>query len=231
MSLTFTTYTQQLANLMVVPTTDTNFLTFLPGCIDYSEQRIYRDLDLLNTRVVDSTGSLMASQRQFTLPTAQGTFIVVEAINVISQAVTKTPLTPVTKEFLDTVYANETVNTGVPQYFAPISDTLFLVGPAPDAAYTAEVIGTVRPTPLSSSNTTTFLTAYCPDLLVAASMVFAFGYQRDFGAMSDDPKAGTSWEAQYQSLATSARQEQLRARHEGAAWTPMEQAQIQPPRV
>ena len=228
MSLTYSTYVDQLANLMVIPTTEEKFLIFLPGCIDYAEQRIYRELDFLNTRAVSTTGSFTANARNFSLPAS---FIVVEQMNAIASNGNRTPLIPVTKEFLDTVYPSTVGSTTAPAYFAPITSSTFLIGPAPDTTYTAEIIGVQRPTTLSSGNTTTIITDYVPDMFIAASMVFAFGYQRDFGAMSDDPKSAASWEAQYQSLAASAMQEQLRARHEGAAWTPMEQAQVQPPRV
>lgn len=229
MTLTYTTYVEQLSNLMVIPSTDSNFTTFLPGCIDYAEQRIYRELDFLNTRVVDTSANFDNS-RSFTLSTSNGTFIVVETINAISSG-SRTPMIPVTKEFLDAVYPN-TTTTGTPQYFAPITDQNFIIGPTPSSTtITAEVIGVVRPTALSSTNTTTFITTYCPDLFMAASMVFATGFQRDFGAESDDPKASASWEAQYQALLASAMQEQQRAKFEGAAWTPMVNVPIQPPRA
>lgn len=231
MTLNYTSYVNQLANLMVIASTDSNFTTFLPGCIDYAEQRIYRELDFLNTRVTDTSGTFTAASRNFALPTSIGTFIIVENMNAISNSSgTRNQMVPVTKEFLDAVYPN-TTTTGTPQYFAPISNTQYIVGPAPNVNFTAEVIGVQRPTALSSTNTSTFLTTYCPDLFIAASMVFATGFQRDFGAESDDPKASGSWEQQYQALLASAAQEQLRQRYEGAAWTPMVMAQVQPPRV
>ncbi len=231
MSLTYTTYVDQLANLMVIPSTDSNFTTFLPGCIDYAEQRIYRELDFLATRVVDATTAFENTTRDFTLPTTSGTYVVVETINSISPSGIRTQMIPVTKEFIDGVYPN-TATSGTPQYFAPITDQSYLIAPTPASSdYVAEVIGVVRPTALSSTNTATFITTYCPDLFIAASMVFATGYQRDFGAESDDPKSAGSWEQQYQLLMASAAQEQLRNRFEGAAWTPMIQAPVQPPRV
>lgn len=230
MTLDYTTYVAQLSNLMVIPSTDSNFSTFLPGCIDYAEQRIYRELDIINTRMLDNTSVFTAGVRSFTLPISVGTFIVVEDMNAVSQSSgTRNQMIPVTKEFIDAVYPNVAAS-GTPQYFAPYQGTDYLIGPTPDANYTAEVIGTQRPTALSSANTSTFLTTYCPDLFIAASMVFATGYQRDFGAETDDPKMVT-WETQYQALMGSAKQEQLRAKFEGAAWTPMENAPIQPPRA
>ena len=221
MTLTYTTYVDQLANMMVIPTADTNFQTFLPGCIDYAEQRIYRDLDVLNSRVVSTAGSLQANTRTFSLPTDQGAFITVETMSAFLSSGPRQQMVCTTKDFINAVYPSETVATGSPLYFAPISNTLYMVGPAPDIIYPLEVIGTIRPAALSSANSSTFLTQYCPDLFMAGSMIFAMGYQRDWGSMSDDPKAAVSWEQQYGTLLVSAREEQLRARFEGAAWTPM----------
>ena len=238
MALTYTTYVSQLANLMVQDSTTTDFQTFLPGCIDYAEQRMYRELDLQVTRVTDTTGTFITNNQQFTLPTGSGSFVVVEQINVFtplgSNQVdgTRTPLIPVTKEFINATWPSNTANTDVPQYFAPLSNTVYLVAPSPDAAYTAEVVGTIRPTPLSSSNTSTFLTANLPDVFMAASMIFASAYQRDFGGQTDNPPQAVSWEAEYGKLMMSANYEELRKRFMGPAWQPMSVSPIaSPPRV
>ena len=227
MSLNYTTYVSQLANLMVVSSADTNFATFLPGCIDYAEQRIYREIDLLYTQVTTATSAtiLSSGDRNFTLPTTNGTYITVDNINVItpvgtlSSAGTRTPLVPASREFIDTVYPSGQTTTGVPEFYAMASNTQVILGPAPGAAYYAEVIGVQRPASLSSANSSTILTQYIPDVFMAASMVFATAYQRDFGAQSDDPRAGASWEAQYQTLFGSAAMEQARAKFESEGWT------------
>jgi hypothetical protein len=206
MSLTYTTYVDQLANLMVIGSTDANFLTFLPGCIDYAEQRIYRELDLLYVQQTDTSQSVSSGDRNFTLPTSIGTFIVVNTFNVIVPAGataatgTRVPLIPVDLSLIDAVYPSNTAITGVPEFYSRYSNTDVVLGPAPEAAYLAEVIGTQRPAPLSATNTTTILTEYIPDVFMAASMVFATGYMRDFGAQADNPQMGASWEAQYKTL-------------------------------
>src|SRR4051812_48127323 len=187
MPLNYTTYTAQLANLMVQDPTDANFVTFLPGAIDYAEQRIYRELDLQVTRVVDTTTASSAS-RNLDYPTAIGTYLVVEQINVITPVTalssngTRNPLTMVTKEYLDFAWPSAVTNQGVPLFFAPLDNDIVVLGPSPDAAYQAEFVGTQRPTPLSAFNSSTFLTQNLPDVFMAASMVFASAYQRDFGA-------------------------------------------------
>jgi hypothetical protein len=94
--------------------------------------------------------------------------------------------------------------------FARPDDTNLFWGPAPDQAYPMEVVGTIRPTPLSVANPTTFLTLYLSDVFFAAAMVSASGYQRNFGAQSDDPKMAVSWESQLQTKLASARKEELR---------------------
>ena len=63
MSYTYATYTAALAELMVTPSTDPNFVAIEPSIIDYAEQRIYRELDLLGTNITDSTATLTADTR------------------------------------------------------------------------------------------------------------------------------------------------------------------------
>tara|TARA_R110000868_G_scaffold13553_7_gene63047 strand:- start:1823 stop:2500 length:678 start_codon:yes stop_codon:yes gene_type:complete len=225
---------------MVVSSADANFTTFLPGCIDYAEQRIYRELDLLYTQVTtQSTGTILSSGvRDYTLPTTNGTYITVDNFNIItpvgtrSSAGTRTPVVPASRPFIDTVYPSGQTVTGVPEFYAMASNTQLILGPSPDAAYYVEVIGIQRPAALSSANSSTIITQYVPDLFMAASMVFATAYQRDFGAQSDDPRASVSWEAQYKTLFASAAVEQARAKFEAEGWTSQQPSPIAtPPRV
>jgi len=232
MSINYTTYVSQLANLMIVGSTDSNFQTFLPGCIDYAEQRIYRELDLVNTTVIDTTVSFSSGVRTLTLPS---TWVVVEEINAISSAGasaatgTRNPLVATTREFINYVYPSNSTATGIPQYFNLLTQSQIIVGPTPDAAYNVEVIGTQRPAPLSASNSSTFLTAYLPDLFVAASMVFASGYLQNFGSQSDNPQQATSWEAQYATLLKSASVEEMRKKFESEGWTAQQPSPIATP--
>lgn len=238
MALNYTTYVSQLSNLMVVGSTDTNFQTFLPGCIDYAEQRIYRDTDLLATRVTDASASLSSGIRSFNLPTSQGTFLVVESVNVITPSTatsvngTRSPVVMTSRDFIDSVYPSGLSNTSTPLFAAMVSNLAMILGPSPDAAYPVEVVGTQRPTVLSSNNSSTILTQMLPDLFMAASMVFASGYMRDFGAQTDDPKMGATWEAQYQALLRSADTEELRKKYQSQGWTHAQPSAIAtPPRA
>jgi hypothetical protein len=223
--INYTTYTAQISNLMVISSTTPDFQTMLPGMIDYAEQRLYRELNPLRVQVTDSTTTVSSGNRNFAVPSATGTFIIIDNINIITPSSlnatngSRVQLTPVSREFLDISYPSGQTVTDVPQFWAMASDTEILLGPAPDLPYTAEVIGIQRPTPLSSANSSTFLTQYCPDLFIAASMVFASGYMRDFGQQADNPQMGAAWEAQYKQLFGSAAIEQLRAKYQSENYT------------
>ncbi len=224
MSQTYTTWLNTITDLLVATTGDVNFTTIITPMIDYAEQRIYRELDPLNTLSMQ-TGTLSTGTRSFTLPSANGTFVVVDRINVLTPASatnlnlgTRNPVLPTSKETLDYLYPSST-GSAVPQYFGMLTQNTIAFAPWPDQAYTVEVTGTIRPTTLSTTNLTTILTWYYPDLFVAASMVFGTGWQRDFGAQTSDPSASVSWETQYQALLRSAQIEEYRKKFGSEGWS------------
>lgn len=238
MSLTYATYVNSLANLAPVAASDPDFTTDLSNIIDDAEQRLYRELDLLNTVVTDSSATLTTGTRSFNLPSSIGTFIVTQGFNVITPAGTtnpdlgtRNPLVPITKEALNFLWPSTTGST-VPQYMAPVSQSAWVVGPWPDAAYTVEVSGTIRPQALSSTNTTTLLSTYFPDLFLAASMVRLSAYMKNFGSATDDPKMSVTWESHYQELLKSAETEEARKKFSSASWSDKQPAPLAtPPRV
>src|ERR1700722_6550401 len=186
--LNYTTYIQSLANNLVVSSTNADFQGMLLNCIDDSELRLYMELQLLNTVVRDSSIAFTTNTRTFNLPSAQGTFVVVDSIYAITPAGTVNPdlgthnqLMPASRPFIDALYPSSS-GSSVPQYFAMTTQTSVIVGPWPDQAYQAEVVGTIRPAPISSTNPTTLLSTYFPHCLIAASMVYASGWQQNFGA-------------------------------------------------
>lgn len=238
MTLTYSSYVTSIGNLMPVPATDPSFIIMVPNMIDDAEQRLYRQLDLMNTSVRDSSAALTSGNRNFTLPTSIGTFIITDEINIITPVGTTNPesgtrnqLVPTSDEMLNALWPNVT-GSSVPQYFAMVNDGLIITGPWPDAAYQVEVVGTQRPTPLSASNTTSLLSVYFPDVFVAASMVFASAYMKNFGAAVDDPKAGVTWESHLQELIKSASVEEARKKFSSQGWSSKDPAQLAtPPRT
>ena len=225
MSLTYSSYVQQIATLAVVPVTDQNYTIIIPSMIDYAELRMQRDLDFLSTQISTSSYAFTSGNNQLTLPTSQ--FIVPQTFEVIDGSGNSTPLLAVGKEFIQNVYGSGST-TGLPQYFAVYGgDTAttgntsqyMIVGPTPNSNYSVRLTGTVRSAPLSATNTTTYISTYLPDMFIMASMIYISAYQRNFGRLNDDPAMAQTYESQYQALKASALIEENRKKFEAAAWT------------
>jgi hypothetical protein len=215
MSYTYSTFKTALASALVVDETDADFLADLPTIIDNAEQRCYRDLDLVSTSVAVN-GTMSINNRYFNLPSSVGHLIVIDAINVFDQSSTRIPLKPVSRDVVDYFWPSDSSTSArsIPSIFARVDDTRVLVGPAPGSEWTAEVVGTIRPTALSLTNTSTFLTTYLSDVFFAAAMTSACGILlKNYGAQSDDPRSAVSWEGEYQSRLASAKNEELRKQY------------------
>lgn len=222
--MNYADYVQSLQLMTVVPTNNTDiwFQQILPRGIEYAELRIYRECDFLTT-VSTATGTLTSGSRNLTVP---GSIFIVNDINIITPSSetdpdlgTRTPLYRVSIDYINTIWGNSGI-LAIPQCYTMLTNTDIRFGPFPDANYTAEVIGVVRPAPLSPSNTTTFITQNMPDLFMAASMIFFSGYQQNFGAQSDDPQMAQSWENQYQMLKSGVNAEEMRRKAQSVSWQP-----------
>lgn len=241
MSLTYATFTSQVANFLVIPLGDPNLTQAMPSIIDFAEQQTYKDLDLLNTVFRDSSIAFTAGNRNYTetaTVSGNGPFLVTQELNVITPAGTTNPelgtrnaLLPATKEMLDFLYPSAT-GSGVPAYYAPINQGTFIVGPWPDQAYTVEAVGTVRPAPLSASNTTTLLSTYFPDLFLNAALIYGAAFLKDFGAATDDPKSGMTWNSLYDKSLKSAQSEESLKKFQGQGWSAFSTSPaVSPPRT
>ena len=234
--LTYSTYKSQIATMAVVEETDPAFVTILPQMITYAENRMCRDLDFLFTSTT-TLATLTGGLRTLTIP--EGTLVVSEQINVLTPAgqtnpndgsVTRNSCLPATKEFLDIVYgSNVSSARGLPRYFVPFNDNVFLFGPVPDQAYGVEIVGTFRPASLSASNTETFISKYLPDLFIMASMIYVSAYQRNFGRANDDPQMAVTYESQYQALLQGASVEEARKKFEASGWSSQSPAPVASP--
>jgi hypothetical protein len=235
MAYNYTGYQVELGTLMAItsaspstPPVDPYFAQILPACIDYAEQRIYRDLDIQSTT---TSGTLSATAGTPFLALPENPIVyVVESLFVSQLASGAQPpigigtmLTPVDKNFLMATYPPAYWSTaqGQPRFYYVQDQTQIQIGPCPDQNYQFEMTYTYRPAPLSASNTTTILTQIWPDLFLAASMVFMSGYQKNFGSQADDPKMAQSWEAQYQALLKGAMDEEARKKNMAVQYTPL----------
>lgn len=235
--MNYTEFVTAIATITAYSPTDTNFVAILPDAIQYADNRIFRELDMIAEDFRDSSASTSALNRNFTLPTTLGTFQVITGINIITPAATapesgtRNQCTMASLDVLDRIYPS-TTGAGVPSLYSYFSQaagqTGIIFAPWPDAIYRVEVIGKIIPTALSASNPTTFLTLYLPDLYIAAAMVFMSGFMRNYGAGADDPRQAISWENQYTQLRDSAATVEARKRGAGASWSPR---QVEPTAV
>lgn len=242
MSYNYSSYVNTLQTLLVAQDTtgQANLNAMLPNIIDYAELRIYRELDLLTT-LTPLLSTTTSANRTLSVPSA---CVVLQSANFITPASTqpdagiRNPMRRVSPEYINFAWPSAATTSGTPStpeyyaiqnqnanitgatYSASGANYTLLMAPAPDGAYVVEMLCTVRPSPLSATNTTTFLTTWLPDLFLAASMVFAAGYQRDYGQQSDDPQLAQSWESQYQLLKQGANTEEMRKKFNSQDWEP-----------
>lgn len=174
-------YVVRLVAMAGLDASEADTATIVTEAIEAAEARCYRDLNLLAATVRDSTASTVANTRTFTLPQAQGRFVNVQRINVVTPSGsttangTRTLLTKTSPDLAEMVGATETAASGtaVPQCFAMVTDQTIILAPSPGAVFQMEVVGTIQPTALSSTNTSTFLSLYLPDLFLSASVAEA----------------------------------------------------------
>ena len=63
MSLTYSTFVSSYSNLLEYDSSRPEFVALLPNAIDYAEQRIYRELELITQIARDSSGALTQNRR------------------------------------------------------------------------------------------------------------------------------------------------------------------------
>lgn len=202
-----------------------DFATFLPRIIEAAEGRCYRELVPLATRNSTASAKCQAGLRTLPLGLFSPQPVVVEGIALITPVNTapsqgtRWQYEPASIDFIDWIWPTEATAVAPSatneRYWALLDSQTVVLGPTPDQAYTAEATGIFRPTPLSAQNNETYLTEFYPDVFVAACMIEVAGFQRDYGAQSEDPKLAVSWQAQYDLKKASAIEEEQRRRGQG----------------
>jgi hypothetical protein len=65
----------------------------------------------------------------------------------------------------------------------------------------------------------TYISAYYPDMLVMASMIYISAFQRQFSATSDDTQMGQTYEKAYQALRLAAIPDENKRKFQGSGWS------------
>jgi hypothetical protein len=207
------------------------FTALIPQMLNYAEQRLQRDMDLLNQQVMQGPYALTPGNNQLLVPPSD--LLVIKDVLVAIGGV-PTPMTPVSRAFLLTVWPASST-PGPPKVMAlqggdtqtlGQTSTVIMLGPPPDLAYQVNCIGETRASTLASFANptdagvqTTWISSWLPDLLVMACMIYVSAYQRDFGRQSDDPQMAVSYESQYRALLGQADKHESQRRWEADAWS------------
>jgi hypothetical protein len=236
--MTYNQLNTYLQTLIQDQSPSADYTTILPAVIQDAEQRIYLDMDFVNTRTTWASTSFTPGTRKYVFPTTPSVVMVVQGVAAISPPTAATPalgtrnqLEPVSLDYIDSTWPQESM-TGLPDSWAMFDDASIVVKPTPDQAYKVEITGTFRPNPMSVSNQTTYIGNVYPNLLVDACMIFLMGYQRDFGAQSDNPQMALSWKSMYDAALKTALAEEQRRKGQGTGWAPFSETPLAtPPRT
>jgi hypothetical protein len=241
---------------------DAPLQTLLDQALNYAELRIQRDLDLLQARsaniyavtagnniftvpiddfllvdtleIVQTTGGTLLNQAGQQIYTQSGQIIYPAGSSGPLQVVNSSPLTRVSREFIQNCYAGLS-QAAQPKWFAMYGDTFgngankginILLGPTPNYGYSVRVAGVIRLPTLAQyaqagigDTAYTYISEFLPDLLMMASMIYISAFQRQFSSMSDDPNMGQSYEKQYQALRLGAIAEENRKKGHASGWS------------
>jgi len=153
----------------------------IPDWIALCEIRFNRELRI---RAMEDRATATVDAAFVGLPTG---FLAMRNLRLNTNPVAALDL--VSPELIDRVAAGSAA--GRPRLYAVVNDEIQLA-PAPDAAYTAEMVYWKKFDPLSATTPTNRLLADAPDIYLFGALVEAAAY------LGDDAHQG-AWEARYQS--------------------------------
>lgn len=218
-----TTYSQwktTIQTMLAIDSSDVDWPNVENAIIDAGELRCYREVDFQATSKIEQS-SFGTTAPGNALVSTPSDLLIIRAVDYFTpvntndtNGGTRVPLEPRDESWIKDYWPARSL-TAPPKFYAVLNPTTLLVAPTPDAAYTIEMSLSYRPTPLSSSNTTTLLTLNAPDMFLYATLVFAAGYLKNFGAQSDNPQVALSWEGEYQKAKSSVVSEEKRKKAQG----------------
>lgn len=196
-----------LQDLLVIPAGEPNWAAIQEALMNDAEGRIYKDMNFLGIRQTVPGANFTTNNRVLAMPARM---IICEQVAWQDGQGATNQLLFTSLDFINLVWPQQ-ATPGDMQYWALQDDRNIVVGGTPAAAYPSVFTGKVRPAPMAAANQNSYIGDNHPELLVAACMVFAIGYQRDFGSMMAlNPQMGLAWESVYKSRLQSSREEEMR---------------------
>ena len=172
----------QLSNAIQAYTenTETNFVANIPVFVTQAEERIFNSVQFPSLRS-NVTGVMTTNNKYLQCPTD---FLAVYSLAVINASGEYEYLLNKDVNFIRQAYPKPT-DTGIPRYYAlfgPRSDNAaeltFILGPTPDAGYSAELHYFFYPPSITVSPYTSWLGDNFDPVLLYASLVEAYTYMK-----------------------------------------------------
>jgi len=153
----------------------TEFLDFLPVAIDNAENRLTRELDILDL-VYTSTIIASASTPTFSKPTGH---LATRFIKYKDPTTGRsTVISRRSESYISEFWPQET-SVGIPRYYTEEGSTSFRIAPCVSADASVTIMGIKKPTALSSANTTNIFTSSYADALFYATMIESAVWSRN----------------------------------------------------
>jgi hypothetical protein len=194
---------------------DSEFVGSIDEIINLGEMRLWRDLDLSIFTSEDTTPTV-ASTPTLTKPVTDTELVTWQSLYFDFDPGAGLERYWLELRSVDFVRDYQTPGaTGIPKYYAELSETDWVLAPIPDAIYTVNTRGTTRPARLSAGNTTTWLSLHQDDLLFKACLAEAESFLK-----ADD--RAPIWAEQYTAALPLAKRETYTMLQERYNLTPME---------
>lgn len=168
-------------------TTEPSFVNNIPSFVQLAEERVYNSVQLPAIRK-NVTGSMTNGNRYFTLPSDWLATFSLAVINPTTGA--QTYLLDKDVNFIRESFPNPTA-TGTPQYYAIFDANTMLLGPTPNAAYTAELHYYYYPTSIVTAGTSWLSTNFETVLLYGA-------IREGYTYLKGDTDLAATYEQKYQ---------------------------------
>ncbi len=177
-------YTQLSANIQAyTENTEANFVAEIPVFVQQAEQRIYNNVQFPFLRK-NMTGNIQSGNKYLQAP---NDYLATYSLAVIDASGNYEYLLNKDVNYIRQAYPNPTTDVGIPKYYALFGPALsgstitteltFILGPTPDAAYTAELHFYYYPESIVTAGTS-WLGDNFDSVLLYGSLVEAYTYMK-----------------------------------------------------